>query len=268
MKVKALNSLLISALGLPASCRVDQRVPKIMLIENGAPTSADKRLINDSIEVIQWHAALKPNTVGVAQYRDDEREYLEIAVLCVTARHASAGDAAVNKRINTTRLAELIHRAVPYPVLLLLTAPRGVFLSLAHKRWAHNEAGKVVLDGEPTAVGISVNDTPGLSAEHPFVQALALTRQPQASLLALYQGWMDCLTAWQAAQLTGRFTITNTPALAAARREALRSYQALEQESARARAQAGKEKQLARQVELNLALKRIDAELASARERL
>lgn len=255
---------LISALALPASCRVDQRVPKKMLIENGAPTAADRRLLNEGIEEIQWVAALKPNTVGVAEYRDDEREYPEVAVLCVTARPAPQADGAASKPVNTTRLAELVHRAVPYPVLLLLAAPQGLFLSAAHKRWAQNEAGKVVLDGEPATVDLA----PYLSAEHPFVQALALSCQPQASLLALYQGWMDCLTAWQVANVTGTFTTTSTPAQAAARREALRTCQRLELESARLRALAAKEKQMAKQVELNLALKRIGAELASAREQL
>ena len=257
---------LISALALPTSCRVDQRVPKKLLVENGAPTPADKRLINDCVDEVQWLAALKPNTVGVAEYRDDEREYLEVAVLCVTARPApqTDGAGAAARHVNTTRLAELVHRAVPYPVLLLLAAPQGLFLSLAHKRWAQNEAGKVVLDGEPATVDLA----PDLSAEHPFVQALALTSQPQASLLALYQGWADCLTAWQAAEVTGRFTTTTTPAQAAARREALRTCQRLELESTRLRALAAKEKQMAKQVDLNLALKRISAELASAREQL
>ncbi len=258
--------LLISALALPASCRVDQRVPKKLLVENGAPTSADKRLITDCVEEVQWLAALKPNTVGVAEYRDDEREYLEVAVLCVTARSAPQPDAGSTpaKPVNTTRLAELVHRAVPYPVLLLLAAPQGLFLSLAHKRWAQNEAGKVVLDGEPATVDVATD----LSAEHPFMQALALTSQPQVSLLALYQGWVDCLTAWQAAKVTGTFTTTSTPAQAAARREALRTCQRLELESARLRTLAAKEKQMAKQVDLNLALKRINAELTSAREQL
>ncbi len=243
MTAQTLANLLVSALGLPPSCRVDQRVPKKLLVENGAPTPADKRLINDCIEEVQWLAALKPNTVGVAEYRDDEREYLEVAVLCVTARPAPQvdGHGAASKPVNTARLAELVHRAVPYPVLLLLAAPQGLLLSLAHKRWAQNEAGKVVLDGEPDTVDLA----PYLNAEHPFVQALALTRQPQASLLALYQGWVDCLTAWQAAKVTGTFTTTSTPAQAAARREALRTCQRLEQESARLRALATKEKQMA-----------------------
>ena len=180
----ALIQTLIGALGLPASCRVDQRVPKKMLVENGAPTSADKRLINDAVEEIQWLAALKPNTVGVAEYRDDEREYLEVAVLCVTARHAPQGDggnatrSSKPKPPNITRPAELVHRAVPYPVLLL-AAPQGLFLSLAHKRWAQNEAGKVVLDGEPATVDLALAQWGDLSAEHPFVQPMALARQPQ-----------------------------------------------------------------------------------------
>jgi hypothetical protein len=260
---------MVSALGLPTSCRVDQRVPKKMLIENGASTSADKRLINDSVDEVQWIAALKPNTVGVADYRDDEREYLEVAVLCVTARHALQGDGGnATKPPNITRLAELVHRAVPYPVLLLLAAPHGLFLSLAHKRWAQNEAGKVVLDGEPATVEVVLTQLGDPAAEHPFVQALALARQPQASLLVLYQSWIDCLTAWQAAQVTGTFTIARTPVQAAARREALRTCQRLELEGARLRALAAKEKQMARQMDLNLALKRIGAELASAREQL
>ena len=41
---------LIEALELPASSRVNQRVPKKLLLENGAPTTDDKRLINDGIE--------------------------------------------------------------------------------------------------------------------------------------------------------------------------------------------------------------------------
>lgn len=271
MTAQALTSILLSALSLPTSCRVDQRVPKKMLVENGAPTSADKRLINDAIGEIQWLAALKPNTVGVAEYRDDCREYSEVAVLYITIRNAPQDDSVAaaraaqhNRSINITRLARLVHRAVPYPVLLLLAAPQGVYLSLAHKRWAQNEAGKVVLDGEPATVDVGLD----LTAEHPFVQALALTMQPQASLLVMYQGWMDCLTAWQAAQYTGTFIVTDTPAQAAVRRDALRTCQRLEQESVRLRALAAKEKQMARQVDFNLALKRINAELNSARELL
>ncbi len=265
---------LIDALRLPKGCRVDQRVPKKLLLEYGAPTAADKRLITDAIEEIQWVAVLKPNTIGVPDYRDTLREYLEIAVLTVTVR-------GVVKPASHSRLAELVHRAVPYPVLLLLIEGQSLTLSLAHKRWAQNEADKVVLDGRLISVRVSasLSEVNAADASHPdpaaaaqaenaFIQSLSVTRQPQATLHALYQGWVDCVQALLAARLTGSYQTPATPEQAAARRQALADCERLEAEVSRLRAQALREKQLARQVELNLTLKRVLAELAAARRQL
>ncbi len=252
---------IIQAMGLPESCRVDRRVPKKLLLENGALTAADKRLIVEAIDEIQWVAALKPNTIGVAAYRDDLREYLEIAVLTMTLR-STAG-----KATHVVRLAELVHRAVPYPVLLLLQAAQSLTLSLAHKRWAQNEAGKFVLDGGVVSVSPAA-DAPSASALTAFTQDLALTRQPRTTLLSLYQGWIDCVHALLAARWTGAFTVAGGEPLAAARRQALQDCERLEIEVARLRTQAAHENQIARQVALNLALKRVQAELTAAKERL
>ncbi len=79
----SVDRMVIAALALPAEARVDQRVPKKLLMEQGAPTAADKRQIQDGIEELRWVAALKPSNIGVPAYRDDVREYLEIAVLSV-----------------------------------------------------------------------------------------------------------------------------------------------------------------------------------------
>ena len=241
----------IAALDLPPTTRVDRRVPKTLLLEHGASTAADKRNINEGIEQIQWVATLKPTTIGVAAHRDDAREYLEIAVLRVALR----ADA------KAPRLIELLHRAVPYPVLAVTERGNRVNLSLAHKRWSQGEAGKTVLEGEPEAV-----DTPrdGDAYGPELAAALALGRQPQASLLTLYQGWIDVLLALEAARRTGRFEIPAVAERRAARREALQDCARLETEMARLRAAAAKEKQMARQVELNLELKRAEAARTAA----
>ncbi|MBL8484060.1 MAG: DUF4391 domain-containing protein, partial [Rhodocyclaceae bacterium] len=137
-----LLAALVEAFDLPPDSRIDQRVPKKMLVEHGARTAADKRLILDCLDEVRWLAALKPNSVGIAAYRDDAREYLEIALIAANLQ----GDRSTPAR--QARLAELIHRAVPYPVVLLAQAGTALELSLAHKRRAHNDTGKVVLDGE------------------------------------------------------------------------------------------------------------------------
>ncbi len=256
---------IVNALCLPDGARVDQRVPKKLLLENGAPTAADKRLIADTIEEIQWVAALKPNTIGVPDYRDELREYLEIAVLAVTLRSQPVQDKI--KPANAARLAELMHRAVPYPVLLLLYSGQSMTLSLAHKRWAQNETSKVVLDGDMVSMSLP-EDAPSLDALPAFFQAITLTCQPRSSLFALYQGWMDSVQALLAAKLTGMFKAAEGPEQATIRRHALQECARLELEATRLRTLATKEKQLARQVELNIALKRVLVQLAAAREQL
>src|SRR5690606_22744410 len=80
------TAAVIAALDLPPGARVDRRVPKMLLVEHGAPTATDKRRINEGIAEIQWVATLKPTTVGVRTYRDATREYQEIAVLSAVLR--------------------------------------------------------------------------------------------------------------------------------------------------------------------------------------
>ncbi len=267
----------VKALALPERARVDQRVPKKMLAEHGAPTAADRRLLTDGIEELQWIAALKPSTVAIPEYRADGREYLEVAVLSVQAR------ATHGKASQWLRLAELVHRAVPYPVLLIQTLvpgaaatpddgppppPAQLALSLAHKRPSQNEAGKLVLDGELVRSELLGTDNDTATVVRALLDALALDRQPHQNLMALYQGWMDCLTAAEAARLTGNFRLPNGPTAAAAQREALRACQRLEQEAARLRSLAAKERQIAKQVDLNLALQRLQADLNAARAQL
>jgi hypothetical protein len=246
----------LSALDLPATSQVNQRVPKKLLLENGAPTASDKRFINDGIEEIVWLAALKPTTIGVPEYRDDVREYLEIAVLRLALRPAA----------KAMRLVELMHRAIPYPLLLLTDQAEGPGLSVAHKRWSQGEVGKTVLDG-PIA-GMEWNSASDEKSWPAYRDSLALSRQPRATLYALYQGWMDTLSALLAARATGEFTISGNAADAASRRDALQEYARLDAEIVRLRAAAAKEKQLARQVELNLELKRIEVAMAATRAKL
>lgn len=245
----------VAALCLPAATRVDRRVPKTLLVEHGAPTAADRRQVNEGIEHIQWVAALKPTTIGVAAFRDDAREYLEIAVVRVALREGA----------KTQRLMELLHRAIPYPVLAVTEQRESVALSVAHKRWSQAEAQKTVLDGEPVTVAAPHGREPYAGA---FAAALALGRQPQASLHALYQGLLDTLLALQAARVSGAFTILPDADRRAARRDALVECARLDVEIARLRAAAKKEKQMARQVALNQELKRAEAARAVALARL
>lgn len=247
---------LLAALDIPAGAMVNQRVPKTLLVKNGAPTAADKRMINEGIEAVEWLAALKATTIGVLEYRDAAREYLEIAVLQADLRAGA----------NANRLAELMHRAIPYPVFLITQQGDDFLLSLAHIRWSLAQAGETVLDGNL----VITRNMAGVREDiaRAFLRELSLLVQPRGSLYALYQGWIDTLLALEAARITGIFRAAGSAKDTEERREALQACAQLEKEINRLRAAARKEKQVAKLVALNLELKQLEARLESARQRL
>ena len=251
---------IITAIGIPQQAWVDQRIPKKLLVENGAPTAADKRQINDGIEEIRWLASLKPTTIGIPAYLDAEREYLELAIVSTTFRPGA----------KSSRLTELFHRAIPYPILLIRETPAvaggdtggdatgEIALSLAPLRWSQGEAGQTVLESAPQITSLDPEST----VTSAFLASLSLSATPRSDLRALYQAWIEAFEAYAAARITGEYQLAADGARAERRRGALAEHDALLREIASLRAQAAKTTQLARRVELNLQIRSLESRLA------
>ncbi len=238
----------IDALGIPPNALVEQRVPKRLLMEHGAPTAADKRQIQDAIEEIVWVAALKPTNIGVPAFDDGVRQYLEIAVLTVEFRSAA----------RPPRLIELIHRAIPYPLVLVTEHGESISLSLAHKRWSQGEAGKVVIDDVRQA---AFNPDAPSAQEAAFLASLAVSRLPSQDLFNLYDGMLARLAALEASRITGAFAPPDSPEQAFALLEGLDRHARLQRDLDLLRVRAKKEKQISRRVELNLEIQRLEVKL-------
>lgn len=263
---------LVQALALPASAYVGQRIAKTLLIEQIAnlpgTTPSDKRLANDLLAELHWLAALKPATCGLAVWQTGTHDYLEIAVLHAVLR-GSAATSAVRRGTQLTRLIELIHRTIPYPVVLIVSQP-GVDgateqLSLAHKRLSLGTGSAMVLDQVITTKSIAA--CAGITgARAQFVQYLTFNRTPGAPPLQFndlhtrYSDWLHAIEALAAAEHTGQFTVATSTPHAAQRRSSLAAYDQLGQQLASLRAQAGKESQLGQRAALNIQIAKRMAE--------
>jgi len=254
------SAAVIGALRLPSEASVDQRVPKKLLLENGARTAGDKRQINDGIEELLWVATLKPGNIGVPAFRDANHEYIEIAVLCVSLRATA----------KAPRIIELIHRAIPYPLMLIAALGETISVSLAHKRLSQIETGSIVLEGEILSVELCeaghLRAAPATLAG--FFASLPVAAQPSRNLFALYQGWIDRLSALEAANITGSFVLHDSPEKTIERRFSLEAHCRLQGEIANLRAQADRETQINKRVEINHELQRLEAELVVAKARM
>ncbi|MDD2772504.1 MAG: DUF4391 domain-containing protein [Elusimicrobiales bacterium] len=240
---------ILAALALPNNTAVNQRIPKKLLLENGAPTASDKRSINEGIEEMSWLASLKPSNIAVPEIKTDDREYLEIAVASMCLR----------PKAKSARLVELMHRSIPYPLVLISEQEGTITLSLAHKRISKNESGQMVLDSLPVTETFGPDPLP--RSEKDFLAAIALASQPAANLFTLYQGWLDRMADLSAARVTGSFAIAPNTGCSDAKRAAFAEYVSLKQEIAVLRAQTEKETQLSRRAEMNLAIHALETRM-------
>lgn len=238
----------VAAFALPSVPERPTRIHKVDLIDAGAATGADRKLIDTAIDRLDWVATLSPATIGVAA--GENAPAIQLLTLLVRAEP-------------TLRLLTLIHRVIPLPVVLVTTFGNGIRVSLAPLRAAERIEAMVV---ERLVV------TPPLNARDAttkaFFASLALTNLPRSDLAALYEALVWRIeTLLAGARASAPFRLPGNADEALTRREALSKYETISTEYAKARAAARAEKQLARQVALaeaaGLVKKRLDAVAAA-----
>ena len=252
--VAASRDAILTALSLPPGALLALRVPKKLLAEQGAPTFADKRAIVDGIDELHWLATLKPTTIAVPRATEPGQDFAEIAVIAAQLRPAA----------RVARLTELIHRAIPYPVLLLTQGGQNDMksvLSVAPKRPALNEGDKLVVERVVTTGPF--DPLLPTSIERSFLHSLALGLIPGGDLSALYAGWLARIEALKAALLSGHYTVPDDPATIDQRRAVLGAHADLTREITGLRARAKRERQMNRLVDLNMQIQSLESRLAS-----
>ncbi len=243
---------LYDKLAMPDTCHLGKRVFKKLFHENAKLGATDKKALRDDIDTITWVYTLKPVTIPIYAYRDDEREYDEIALLQV--------DLKTQKR--TGRIVEIIHRAIPYPLVLVFVFETSVAISLAHKRFSQAERGAVVAEEFVTTEWIDLGPGSPTPVQQAFLDSLTVTKLPQTHFYAFYSALMDRLIALDCARLTGEYRIEAAVERRESRRERLAQCHELEVRIAEKRAAAKREKQINRLADLNVEIRRLQGRLA------
>lgn len=123
-------------LNIPKNCIVDNTVFKKAFLENADLLSFDKKIINEHIKKVTWKYCLKPDTINIQPYKSDERDYLEIEII----------EIQLNEDSKIKRIAEIIMRAIPYPILLVLVKDNQIQLVTGDMRKNLSDSSKVTVE--------------------------------------------------------------------------------------------------------------------------
>jgi hypothetical protein len=249
-----MSELLYHFLNIPESCRLGKRVFKKLFEENADLGVADRSALRDDLDSVTWAYTLKPSTIQIPPYEDAEREYLEIALLQADLRTPQGAD----------RVARIIHRAIPYPVILIFNLQSPINnqqcrISLAHKRFSQAAKRTIVAEDFLATGWIDLAEpTPHQQA---FLASLRVADLPHTHFYALYVALTDRLIALDCADLSGEYRVEPIPERRIQRREHLTVAHALTVRISGLKAQIRKETQFHRQVELNTLIKELERQL-------
>jgi hypothetical protein len=236
---------LLEKLDLPKSCWLGSVIYKKQFLTAGDLSSADKKLVSKHIDKVIWHASLKPNTINIRPYQDEAREYGEVEIIEVRLNEAS----------QVRRIAEIVMRTIPYPILLQLTLEEKLMIVAGHSRINLSDSSKNTIEEFLFTDWIN----PGALTEFQiqFFENIHSSKLSFLNFYLLYNSfvdqvillnaskWADCYFGSKDVQEVKKITIR----IANLERKVEELRTALKQET-----------QFNRQVELNVSLKRVQKE--------
>lgn len=223
-------------LHIPAACGVDKTIYKKMFYDNADLSKADKALFTDVIDKVSWLYCLNPERIPIRTYLDEVREYPEVEVLEVT----------LSEEKGLRRIAEIIMRAIPYPMLLVFRLEAWAQVWAAHQRFNLADSEKVTLD--------EFVSTDWQAADSPLWGALDIRKMRFTNFFDLYTDWVDAISIFSANTLSGAAAeLTGEQA-----RQRLARHEETERQVAALRAELKKETQFNRKMELNMEIKELE----------
>ncbi|NMA95796.1 MAG: DUF4391 domain-containing protein [Clostridiales bacterium] len=222
-------------LGLPNKAIYNQFIPKKEFYEQGEFTERDKRIFIEGIDRITLHAQLTRANTNVAEYNDEERNYIELSILNVRLK-----DKAFIEKI-----AELIMSSIPYPMLLVGLYKEGTIFYVAHQRENRADSERTVLE--------NIYSTDFIGFDNEFIDTIQYDKLNKQNLFTLYDSYVQAVLDYN---LQKRNIISDTD-----RERLWAEIVNMETKIEELRGQLKNERHFNRQMDLNIKIKRLENKL-------
>jgi len=242
-------------LAIPDACFLGKRIYKKLFYENVSLNSTDKKAFSEDIEEIQWRYTLKPETINIARFQDDEREYDEVAILQVTLKSPK----------HYKRIAQVIQKGIPYPVWLIFLDGTRLAFSLADKRINRADRDKIRVEAFYETDWMNLENLSEI--EQAFIEQCVITRFSYQHFYAFYVDLTARVIALQCAYLNGNYALEND-LTRQQRLELLNSIRHKQQHLTELRSALKKENPFNQKVQLNIKIKQQERQLQQQLQQL
>ncbi len=246
---------LFSKLEIPDSCYLGKPVFKRLFYENTKLNTTDKKAFVNDIEKIEWAYTLKPETINISKYEDDKHEYLEVAIIQVRLK----------ENFRYKRIAQIIQKAIPYPVVIVFRHDVSIALNLALKRINRADQNKIVAKEFFYTDWINLENPS--SNEIKFIESLKIKSFSYNNFYEWYSDFVKRVVALNCAGLTNDFTLDQNEDKKD-RVQELQQIYSLQQEQGKFESVLKKETQFNRKMDLSMKIKKVKTQIENHKKNI
>jgi hypothetical protein len=179
-------------INLPKNCALGSIIFKKHFYENVPLNKVDRELFTNNIEKIKWDYCLKSQNINIKAFKENNKEYNEVEFLTVQIRIPD----------KTKRIAEIIMRSIPYPMVLIFENDNKIQFFTADQSINLADKSKNTLEELIFTLWIDLDNLDDKDKQ--FFSSLNIKNLNFNNFYLFYKDIMDKIIKYNAIRLTGR----------------------------------------------------------------
>lgn len=234
---------------LPA---VKKKLDKKMFYDYADVNKKEKNVITKYVERMELSFLLTPSTINIQAFINEEYHYEGVMFVTVKLR-----DEVTEKHVRV--LEEVIHGALPNPVVITFTFKDEICISSCMKRLNKVNKNNVVLETIHRTNWFSENDSTSIVDN--FIQSILLSNLSFTTFFDFYKDIDLAVKAYKDAEIIGAYKVLKDDKERQQQEAIISQIMDMEQEISRLKAAIKKETQFNKKVELNMNVQQLRKEL-------
>lgn len=245
-------------LNIPERSLLNKKITKSFFLKNFELSSTEKKVLNNTIQSMDWMSSIKPSNSNIPEYRDENYVFEEIQFMICTLNENTLS-------VNSDKCISLFQKYIPYQIVLIVEDDHGFVLNTCDKRINLNDKSKRTIERQISTPVISKLYKNEVTSS--FLDSLDFINQDKISLQRLYKGYINSIIQLQSSIVTGSFS-KRTGARTEEDLKLLESMNTIEKEVIRLTNQLKKETQMSSKVSLNMEIQKQRNEIENIKNKL
>lgn len=249
-------------LNIPEKCFVGTPMSKKDFYDYAKLKTRDIKLFTDVIDKITWVYALQEENIRITPFKDSIRDYIEVHIYNISLKDYKEGK--TDKNID--RIADIILKTIPYPMILIFEFKSKIKLYVAHIRDHLSDSTKITLEEIISTNWIDLANLDEI--DNNLFESLQLENLSFSHFYKFYSDIVDNINIYNASKLVGRDLAINVKLSPNEIKAIYDEIADKNREIELRKNQLKKESQFNKQIEINVEINVLKEEVEGLKEKL